>query len=55
MGIQTYLLATWHPSTRPQQLDLDVDPFPRWLGLDIRRYRNTGSDTAIVDGHGRWP
>jgi len=28
-----YLLATWHPSTRPQSLDFD--PAHRWLGLRI--------------------
>lgn len=30
-----YLLATWHPSTRP--LRLDFDPTQRWLGLKIVR------------------
>ena len=28
-----YLLATWHPSTRPRSLDLD--PAPRWTDLQI--------------------
>lgn len=28
-----YLLATWHPSTRPGSLDLDPDQ--RWTRLDI--------------------
>ena len=30
-----YLLATWHPSTRPPDLGFEA-PRPRWLGLDIR-------------------
>jgi len=30
-----YLLATWHPSTRPSGLTFEA-PKPRWLGLDIR-------------------
>lgn len=30
-----YLLATWHPSTRPPGLTFEP-PQPRWLGLDIR-------------------
>ncbi len=30
-----YLLATWHPSTRPSGLTFEI-PKPRWLGLDIR-------------------
>ena len=28
-----YLMATWHPHTRPASLDLD--PAQRWLGLSI--------------------
>jgi len=34
----SYLLETWHPSTRPAELDLD-DPGLRWLGLEVRRHR----------------
>lgn len=30
-----YLLATWHPSTRP--LAIDFADAPRWLGLSIKR------------------
>ena len=30
-----YLLATWHPSTRPPALELD--PGIRWVGLDVLR------------------
>ena len=28
-----YLLETWHPSTRPQEID--VDAMPHWCGLEI--------------------
>ncbi|WP_019877149.1 YchJ family protein [Sporichthya polymorpha] len=28
-----YLLASWHPSTRPRKLNLDPDI--RWLGLEV--------------------
>ena len=31
-----YLLATWHPSTRPQTLEFE--PGVKWLGLDVRRH-----------------
>jgi SEC-C motif domain protein len=31
----SYLLATWHASTRPARLDLDAEPMPQWLGLNI--------------------
>ncbi len=33
VGDAAYLLATWHPSTRPAALELD--PGTRWLGLDV--------------------
>ncbi|UGQ10377.1 hypothetical protein LO772_26460 [Yinghuangia sp. ASG 101] len=32
-GDAAYLLATWHPDTRPARLDLD--PRTRWTGLDV--------------------
>ena len=33
LGERGYLLATWHPRTRPAALDLD--PEVRWAGLDV--------------------
>lgn len=33
VGDAAYLLKTWHPTTRPKTLDLDVDQ--RWYRLDI--------------------
>lgn len=33
LGHEDYLLATWHPSTRPASLDLDPDQ--RWTHLEI--------------------
>jgi SEC-C motif-containing protein len=33
VGDAAYLLATWHPSTRPRAVDLDDDV--RWTGLDV--------------------
>lgn len=33
IGESSHLLRTWHPSTRPDHLDLDDDM--RWLRLDI--------------------
>lgn len=32
-GDTDYLLASWHPSTRPEQLR--IDPGYTWVGLDI--------------------
>jgi SEC-C motif-containing protein len=39
VGDAAYLLATWHPSTRPAAIELD--PAMRWYRLDIVR-RNRG-------------
>jgi SEC-C motif-containing protein len=33
LGDAGYLLATWHPATRPAALDLDDDV--RWTGLEV--------------------
>ena len=48
LGLADYLLATWHPSTRPAALDLHEDPPLRWLGLDVKRHVADG-DTAVVE------
>ena len=48
-GLEGYLLATWHESTRPSSLDLDNELDTRWLGLEIKRRQQTGEDTAIVE------
>jgi SEC-C motif-containing protein len=41
-----YLLATWHPSTRPPELPLD--PAVTWMGLEVRRHLAAG-DRATVE------
>ena len=43
-----YLLATWHPSTRPAALDAPP-PDLRWLGLEVRRHVATDADHALVE------
>ena len=42
-----YLLATWHASTRPAQLDLD--PAAKWLGLEVRAHRSIDAAHAEVE------
>lgn len=37
LGLTDYLLATWHPSTRPALLPAEP-PGLRWLGLQLRRH-----------------
>lgn len=42
-----YLLATWHPRTRPAMIDFE--PGLRWLGLAVRRHTLTAADRAEVE------
>ncbi len=46
-GLRDYLLATWHPSTRPAHLDPDP-PGLRWLGLEVKSHRQQDDDHATV-------
>ena len=46
VGDPAYLLATWHPSTRPRTLSLDDDV--RWTGLDV--LTATGGSMFEADG-----
>ena len=46
-GDLPYLLASWHPSTRPTSLVLE--PGLLWLGLDVRSHKVTGTDSAEVE------
>jgi SEC-C motif-containing protein len=39
-----YLIATWHPSTRPSTLEFE--PKIKWLGLDVLDYALTGVDAG---------
>ena len=45
LGLLDYLLATWHPSTAPGDLEL---PPVKWLELDIRHAEATG-DVGVVE------
>ncbi|MCA6217763.1 hypothetical protein KGA65_14585 [Ideonella sp. B7] len=48
LGLHDYLLATWHPDTRPATLDPD-EPGLRWLGLEVRRHVAQDADHAMVE------
>jgi len=53
--LEAYLRATWHPSTRPQRLDLNDDgAATKWLGLEVRRHEITGPDSATVEFTSRY-
>ena len=41
-GDEAYLLATWHPETRPSRVRLDDRQ--RWLGLQVRATEGGGED-----------
>jgi len=43
-----YLRHTWHPSTRPSDIEPN-EPGTRWLGLKIIRHENHAEDRAIVE------
>jgi SEC-C motif-containing protein len=47
LGLETYLLASWHPDTRPEALNLATDAPLKWLGLKILGSQESG-DTATV-------
>ncbi len=47
LGLADYLLATWHPSTRPVRLEPDP-PGLKWLGLEVRRHVPQDADHATV-------
>lgn len=47
-GLADYLLATWHPATRPARLDLD-EPGLRWLGLEVKRQAVLDATHAEVE------
>ncbi len=48
LRLEPYLLATWHPDTRPDTLDLSQDNM-KWLGLKVIRAETTSPTTAIVE------
>lgn len=47
MGLADYLLATWHPGTRPTSLEPDP-PGLKWLGLEVRRHVQQDENHATV-------
>ena len=46
LGLADYLLATWHPSTRPVRLEPDP-PGLKWLGLEVRRHVAEGDHATV--------
>lgn len=48
LKLEAYLLATWHPSTRPATLELASDD-AKWLRLDVKRHIVESADRATVE------
>lgn len=46
--LSDYLLATWHPSTRPSALEINQVGL-RWLGLEVRGHQVQDNDHATVE------
>jgi SEC-C motif domain protein len=46
---EDYLLATWHASTRPEQLALADEANRKWLGLEVRRHEQLDDTHALVE------
>lgn len=49
LKLADYLLATWAPATRPAGLELDAEPAPKWLGLQVKRHEIVAPDDALVE------
>jgi SEC-C motif domain protein len=47
LGLEDYLLASWHQSTRPEQLNLNEEPKPKWLSLTVNHAESDG-DQGLV-------
>lgn len=49
LGREDYLLATWHPDTRPADLDLNAPPRAQWLGLTVKSHAAQDAEHATVE------
>jgi len=49
LGLEGYLLATWHPATRPAALELNATPRPQWLGLAVKSHMPLDARQATVE------
>jgi SEC-C motif-containing protein len=54
VGDARYLSETWHPGTRPE--DLDLDPGLRWTGLEIVDAVDPGEEATrgVVEFRAHW-
>jgi SEC-C motif-containing protein len=48
LKLDDYLLATWHPDTRPSEFDLAADD-SKWLGLEVKKHAVQDDTHATVE------
>jgi SEC-C motif-containing protein len=48
LGLESYLLATWHPRPGPANSNLAEDG-TKWLGLEVRRHQAQDDSHATVE------
>ncbi|MBV5287052.1 MAG: hypothetical protein JZU45_13315 [Methyloversatilis discipulorum] len=48
LDLRDYLLATWHPTTRPAALP-PPEPGLKWLGLEVKRSALQDADRGTVE------
>lgn len=48
LGLEPYLLATWHASTRPESLGLADEPRVKWLGLKVNLAHSEGGHGVVA-------
>ena len=49
LGLEPYLLATWHATTRPAALHLAEEAGTKWLGLEVKRQQTQDASHATVE------
>ena len=49
LELTEYLMATWHPDSRPSSLNLSEDPAIKWIGLAINLAKQDAIDHATVE------
>jgi SEC-C motif-containing protein len=49
LGLDEYILRSWHASKRPSANDVNIDEKPRWIGLQIKHHEQSDSNRATVE------
>lgn len=49
LNIARYIRLTWDPQTCPTTLNMDAEPRPQWIGLELKSHRVVDSNSATVE------